>query len=276
MSLGAELLTSRYLSGTLLRGTGQVLYGETRDGKFALLDPDTAGELQATRLPAFVLSTEREATDGHIVMQEWDLSRVDSVGVPILWAHNSRGEVLGQWREAKVQSLDMLGRSLVARADFDLGLPMGAEKEGQVRRGYVRAVSIGWQRGDAVRRGELPKDDPRYRDPTEDDCGHPGEGLVMGTPKKPNRLMETSLVGVPADDGAYAIERAFARADDHLRSGAPMAGRSLDELLAAVAQHPAARAWIARLIGQEVDRRLAARSVHTPPAPRSGIARFKR
>lgn len=276
MSLGAELLTSRYLSGTLLRGTGQALYGETRDGKFALLDPETAGELQATRLPAFVLSTEREATDGHIVMQEWDLARIDSVGVPILWAHNSRGEVLGQWREAKVQTLDGLGRSLVARADFDLGLPLGAEKEGQVRRGYVRAVSIGWRRGAAVRRSELPKDDPRYRAPTEDDCGQPGEGLVMGTEAEPNRLMETSLVGVPADDGAYAIERAYHRADEHLRTGGPILGRNLDDILAAVGQHPGARAWITRLIGQEVDRRLAARSAHTPAETRSGIARFKR
>lgn len=265
MVLGAPLVTARLLSGTLLRGTGQLLVGHMRDGgRDVLLDPETGGELAANRLPAFVLSTEREATDGHIVMQEWDLSRVDTVGVPILWAHQSRGEVLGQWREPAVRDVEGLGRSLVARADFDKDLPLAAEKDGQVRRGYVRAVSIGWRRGAAVRRGELPKDDPRWREPVDDDCGQPGEGLVMGTPGEPNLLMETSLVPVAADDGAYAIERAFGRADEHLRSGAPLAGRSLDDILAAVAAHPGARAFISRMVAREVEARLATAA---PPQP---------
>ncbi len=96
----------------------------------------------------------------------------------------------------------------------------------------------------------------------------------MGTREEPNALMECSLVPVPADDGAYSVERAFARADDHLRSGAPIAGRSLDEILAAVGQHPGARAWLARMVSREVEARLAAVNVNPTPAPKRGIVNF--
>lgn len=259
------------MSGGLLRGTGLLLVDHTRDGGTVLLDPDTAGELAPSSLPAFVLSTEREATDGHIVMQEWDLSRAETVGIPILWAHQSRGTLLGQWRDLGVRTLPD-GRHLVGRSEFDLDLPEGKEREGQVRRGFARAVSIGWRRGAAVRRSELPKDDPRRREPLEDDCGQPAEGLVMGTTAEPNRLMEASLVPVPADDGAFAIERAFARADEALSRGTATGG-GLDDLLAAVANHGGARAFLSRLVAREVERRMA--TINQAPAPR-GIRCIRR
>lgn len=272
-SRAATLTVSRLLSGRPVYTSGRLLVDDTRETP-VLLDPDTGGELGEKRLPAFVLSTERSATDGHIVMQEWDLSRGDTVGIPILWAHNSRGDLLGQWRDLGVRSLDD-GRKLIGRADFDMGLPIAAEKAGQALRGYARSVSIGWQPGATTRRGELPKDHPHYAEAREDECGQPAEGLVMGTAAAPNRLFECSLVPVPADDGAFAIERSFQAAERAL-SGSLVApeARDLDTILAAVAGHPAARAWIRQQLRQLVDERFAALASPPAPAPRRGVVRF--
>ena len=275
---GMVLTTSRLLSGRPVYTSGRLLMDEAREAP-VLLDPDTGGELAKGRLPAFILSTEREATDGHIVRQHWDLSRADTVGIPILWAHDSRGDLLGQWREIATRTVDS-GPELIGRADFDMGLPIAAEKAGQVQRGFLRAVSIGWQPGDAVRRSDLPKDNPAYRDPSEDECGQPAEGLVMGTEASPNRLFETSLVPVPADDGAFNIERAFQAAERAMARGPNVAATAdLDVLIAAIGSNPAVRAFVNRLIRLEVEAQF--RAAATPPTPspsttqrKPGTARF--
>lgn len=282
-SRAAALRTSRFLSGGTIHTFGRLLSDE-RQGATVLLDPETGGELARERMPAFQLSTEGEASDGHIVRQLWDLSRADTVGIPILWGHQRRGDVLGQWRDLAVRDTGN-GPQLVARADFDMEHPLAAEKAGQVRRGYVRAVSIGWQAGEVVRRGELPEDDPRYRAPTDDECGQPSEGLVMGTEASPNVLMEASLVPVPADSGAYAIDRALARGSEFLERSRPLGVADLDSFLSAIATHPAARAWIDRQIRTAVDREVRAvleaerarvAPAEVPSLPRAGVARFRK
>lgn len=271
----ASLTTSRLLSGRPVYTSGRLLADDTRETP-VLLDPDTGDELAPERMPAFILSTEGEASDGHVVMQEWDLSRASTVGIPILWAHNAKGDVLGQWRDISVRSLDT-GRDLVGRADFDTAFPLAADRAGQVRRGYIRAVSIGWQPGATVRRSELPREHPRYAAPLEDECGMPAEGLVMGTPEQPNRLFETSLVPVPADAGAFNIERTIQAAERALAGSmtAPDT-RDLDAILAAVAGNPAARAWIMRHIDRLVSERMADLQPPAPksPARRPGTVRF--
>lgn len=266
-----SLTVARLLSGRPVYTSGRLLADYTREAP-VLLDPETGGALAATRLPAFILSTEREATDGNIVRQQWDLSRAATVGIPILWAHRAKDELLGQWREVTVRQMDD-GPKLIGRTDFDMDLPIAAEKAGQVRRGYVRAVSIGWGPGAVTRRGELPKDDPLYRAPEDGPCG-PEEGLIMGTPDQPNRLFETSLVPVPADDGAFAIERAIGRAERALGGmrvdGAPI---DLDAVLAAVAGNHAARAFLDTIIARHVERVFATRTAPAPSAPTVPTAR---
>lgn len=254
---------------------GRLMMDVTSTGTPTLIDPETAAELSADRLPAFVLSTEGEATDGNIVRAFWDLSRADTVGIPVLWAHQGRGEVLGQWRDLGVR--DMGGaKCLVGRTDMDMALPAGAEKMGQIRRGYVRGVSVGWQPGEVVRRGALDPGDKWYRKPIDGDCG-PEEGLVMGSETAPNVAMEGSLCGVPADPAAFATERqrvAAERAVDAIGRGShPRAiGMDLDALLATVAVNPGARAFLSRLIDERIahaQRADGARPSAPGPSPRT-------
>lgn len=253
MSLGTRAVVSRLLGGSAMHTAGMLLLCEQREAGAppVLLDPVTGGELKPDRPPVFRLSTERAATDGHIVMQEWDLSRASGVGIPVLWAHRSREDILGQWTDLKV--LDVGGeRVLVGSALMDVGIEEGAQALGQIRRGFIRATSIGWRPGAVTRRGDLPKDDPRYRDPMDDECGQPMEGLVMGSPDDPNRLFEASLVGVPADDGAYVTERVF-NAAERAAGSLGRHGDGYDALRARLAADPAARGFLTTLIRRELE-----------------------
>jgi len=81
---------SRLLQGRGYAITGSLLTDTSERGAVVLLDPTTGGELAAEADPAWVLSTPREATDGHIVQMHWDLSRgaQGGPGVPVLYNHN--------------------------------------------------------------------------------------------------------------------------------------------------------------------------------------------
>src|SRR5687767_6439243 len=98
-------VAARLLGGRPLPLLGRLLADTTRRGEYVALDPATGGELSdRDDRPAFVLSTEAEATDGHIVRQHWNLSRAGKVGIPVLWNHN-QDVLLGQWQELTVHSL---------------------------------------------------------------------------------------------------------------------------------------------------------------------------
>ena len=135
-----SLSTARLLQNRPLPLLGRLLTDPSR-AETVLLDPETGGELAENRLPAFVLSTEHEAEDRHILRQHWDLSRADGAGVPVLWNHDPDRH-LGQWRELAVTDLPGLGRVLVGRADLDPELPEAASKRSQIRRGYLSSVSV--------------------------------------------------------------------------------------------------------------------------------------
>lgn len=261
MDLRAHL-TALLLSGRPSPIVGRLLVGYTRDAQPALLDPSTGGEVsREDDRPAFVLSTEGEATDGHIVRQAWDLSRAAAggPGVPILWGHNPDA-LLGQWQDMqRIDDLELngvsLGPALVARAYLDPEDPEAQRRKGQIKRGILNATSMGWVPGETVRRSELDPADPLYRAPAEDDCGQPAEGLVMGSERGPNVAIEGSLVSTPAQATAVVTERLFQGAEraaaQLVRGQAPSTG-DLDRLLSLVARDPRALAWIRRIVQGEI------------------------
>jgi len=274
----SSLAVARLLQGNPLELQGRLLTDRREDGSLALLDPTTGNELRAEELPAFVLSTEGEATDGNILRQFWNLERANAAGVPVLWGHNP-DRLLGQWRSLEV--IDLNGeRVLVGRADLDLALPEGETRRRQIREGYLSAVSVRWTPGELVRRGELDESDPLYREPEDDWCDMPAEGYVMGSERSPNTLIECSLVTTPADPRAIVTARAQARAaasiDQALRGGPA----DLDRILPALGGDDRVRGWARNMLRAElaelltvdaadVESTLARLLGAAPPAPTS-------
>lgn len=197
-------------------------------------------------MPLFRLSTPGEATDGNIVLPYWDLSRADTCGIPVIWAHDQDEMHLGFWRD-----LQVVGQDLYGRCDLDPEDEFARQCLSKIKRDYIRGVSIGWMPGVMIRRSELPITSPYYRAPTEDECGMPGEGYAMGSPESPNTLMEASLCSVPAQAEAIAVQRAMAGAGRAsgaiLRNEAPSPG-DLDKLLASMAGDPRVRKWALGLV----------------------------
>lgn len=277
----ASAIRHRYLSGRSIPLVGRLMMGATTMGASVLLDPETGGELRAEALPAFIMSTEGEAGDGHILRQEWDLSRsadLGGVGIPVIWSHVAKGEnsrtIYGQWTGIGVRDID--GKKLCGRTNLDMDIENGREAMGQIRRGFLRAVSVGWNPGEVTRRGALEPSDLLYLPPVDDECGQPAEGLVMGSAASPNRLLEASLCAVPSDPAAYVTERTYAAAERFLdgigrATTSPRASMpaDIDALLLLVRDHPGARAWISREIRAIVSADRAPSPQSAPPVSRA-------
>lgn len=258
---------ARILAGRPVPLVGRLLASSTRAGEVVLLDPTSGGELAASDdRPAFVLSTEDEATDGHIVRQFWDLSRANGAGVPILWNHDAN-VLLGQWQDLAVADVDGK-RALVGRAYFDPDDELAQKRKGQVKRGILNATSVGWVPGESVRRGELDSADALYREPVDGMCG-PEEGLVMGTERTPNHLVEATLTPTPAQQQAVVIERLHRGGARDLDAALRGEAHDPDRLLAYLAHHPRVRAWLAAEIRRAVAAERAALPTPSPTAPRS-------
>jgi len=261
---------SRLLQGRGYAITGSLLTDTSERGAVVLLDPTTGGELAAEADPAWVLSTPREATDGHIVQMHWDLSRgaQGGPGVPVLYNHN-RDALAGQWRALAVAEVDTAsysGEALIGRSYLPGVTALGRDVAEQVRAGLLRSTSIGWIPGEQVRRSELDPLDPNWREAAEDECGMPAEGYVMGSEAAPNRLLEASLVTIPAQADAVSLEHAqrralddlgpILRADDATIEGAIRSG-SMDRLLFIAARDPRVTAYIQRAARAELSALLA-------------------
>lgn len=270
---------SRLLQGRGYAITGSLLTDTSERGAVVLLDPTTGGELAAEADPAWVLSTPREATDGHIVQMHWDLSRgaQGGPGVPVLYNHN-RDALAGQWRALAVAEVDTAsysGEALIGRSYLPGVTALGRDVAEQVRAGLLRSTSIGWIPGEKIRRSELDPLDPNWREAAEDECGMPAEGYVMGSEAAPNRLLEASLVTIPAQADAVSLEHAqrralddlgpLLRADDATIEGAIRSG-SMDRLLFIAARDPRVTAYIQRAARAELSALLAEAGDNNNPA----------
>ncbi len=270
---------SRLLQGRGYAITGSLLTDTSERGAVVLLDPITGGELAAEADPAWVLSTPREATDGHIVQMHWDLSRgaQGGPGVPVLYNHN-RDALAGQWRAlavADVETASYSGEALIGRSYLPGVTALGRDVAEQVRAGLLRSTSIGWIPGEKIRRSELDPLDPNWREAAEDECGMPAEGYVMGSEAAPNRLLEASLVTIPAQADAVSLEHAqrralddlgpLLRADDATIEGAIRSG-SMDRLLFIAARDPRVTAYIQRAARAELSALLAEAGDNNNPA----------
>lgn len=253
--------TALLLRGTPLPRLGRLLIAHRRDASQTpvLLDPDTGGELTGIGMPAFVLSTEEEATDGNIVRQHWDLSRAEEggPGIPVLWGHDP-DRLLGQWRQLQVLDLGAPTARLTARCDLDLGLPEAADRFRQIRALYLNACSIGWIPGSRTRRSELERGDPHWREPKDGYCGEAEEGYAMGSATEPNHLVECSLVSTPAQQSAVASERLHRgaeRAAGQIARGLVAEPADLDRLFAVLANDTRVTAWLERRVEEVLARR---------------------
>lgn len=223
-------LLDRHITARLLAGSPLPLAGRRVD--FGVLAEVGAPK----KLPRFVLSTAGEATDNHIIRQEhWDTSRAAGVGIPCLVNHEHE-RLIGQW-----QDFGLVEGSLQGSVAFDSVDEEAQRWAGFVDRGMVRSVSAGWIPGEMVRRSDLPKDDPLYRAPADDECGQPAEGYVMGSAARKNRLCEVSLAPVPADDGAHVVSRLHGRAANAL-------GGDIDALLALLGDNPAVQRHLEKIV----------------------------
>lgn len=113
---------------------------------FRSSDADSEGPIR------FIASTEGLARDGLIIdSAAWDLENYRKNPV-VLWVHDYRGNTLPIGR-AEVSIAD--GR-LICDIDFDADDPFAAQVERKYRRGYLHAVSVGWDTHELDRSGDSP------------------------------------------------------------------------------------------------------------------------
>lgn len=126
----------------------------------------------------FVASTEDIARDGGIIMAEgWQLDAYRENPV-FLWAHDYTTLPLGK----TMVSVD--GGRLIADVIFDQADEFARQVEGKYQRGFLNAVSVGWNTLEYADARALP------------------EGAAWMSLK--HELLDVSAVPVPADPGALA------------------------------------------------------------------------
>lgn len=282
MSLMSRHALALLAAGQPLPLAGRLLLDEVQ-GREVAVDAATGNEVSPVE-GTWVLSDEGEASDGNLVMQEWDLTRANRAGIHVLWHHTRDPLVgaaaLGRWMDLTVRTgvPDTVGRCLTGKIEWAETVPAGAAHiRAQVEQKMLRGVSIGWIPGAMTPRGQLDPADPRYREPVDEGCG-PEEGFVMGSPEEPNELVETSLTSVIAQPRAYARARlgeGASRAVEALRAGHDPRGGDLERLLALVADHPRVQRFLAareeRLIARiRAELGMPAPSTNTLPWQRKG------
>lgn len=134
----------------------------------------------------FIASTNSSDRYGDIVDNEsWLLDSYKKNGVILL---NHRQDMLPIGRAKSVEVID---GQLEVDVEFDLGDELGAEVARKVERGFMSAVSVGFQPRKQIARSELPTDHVAYTK---------GSGMYF----QENELLEISVVTIPANADAVA------------------------------------------------------------------------
>ena len=150
---------------------------------------------EPVKVYTFVASTEQPARDDHILLQNWDLTNYAANPV-ILYGHD-HDVVVGRGSNLRVATGPNGARALLVDVELDEGNPdvLIQRIVHQVKRDFLRSVSVSWITNSAKRRSSYPSDSPFYE---EDSWGY-----VIGE-EKPSELLEISIASVPSDANALA------------------------------------------------------------------------
>ena len=142
-----------------------------------------------------IASAPTEDRMDDIVEAPWKLYRFMANPV-IQWAHRYDIPPVGRATSVTVED-----GVLLATIEFDESEenPLGRTVASQMRRGFLNAVSVGFNPGEAIDRRSFADDDPRHND----------RGYVF----RGNELLEISVVPIPANPEALALRSAVSSMD---------------------------------------------------------------
>ena len=143
----------------------------------------TTGEDGITTVTASTPASDRY---GDVVSSPWQLEKYKANPV-VVWSHDYSLPPVGRALEVTME-----GPNLVAKIQWDdsENNPLGKTVAHQFRTGFLSAVSVGFQPGEAVRRNALDESHPYYAE--------------RGSLFRDNELLEISAVPIPANPEALA------------------------------------------------------------------------
>ena len=131
---------------------------------------------------SYIASTDAVDRYGDVVSQNWDLESYKSNPI-VLWNHDQMAPPI-----AKATKVEIVNGQLVIDVQFDMDDPHAAMIARKAEKGFINAVSVGFQPLEMTQRSELPKDHKAYGP----------EGVFYQL----SELLELSVVTVPANGQA--------------------------------------------------------------------------
>ena len=146
---------------------------------------------------SFVASTAAVDRYGDVAVQNWELESYKDNPV-VLFNHDQQSLPIGKG-DVRIEN-----EQLMIDVEFDMDDPTAAEIARKAKSGFLNAVSVGFQPLEFVPRNELPGDHE-----------HKGD---MGNLYTKSELLEVSIVTIPAQPEAVAVQRsAFSDFTDVLK-----------------------------------------------------------
>ena len=143
----------------------------------------TTGDDGITTVTASTPTSDRY---GDVVSAPWALDRYRANPV-VVWAHDYSTPPVGRAVDVRLE-----GPNLIAKIQWDdsPSNPLGQTVAHQFRSGFLSAVSVGFQPGQAVKRSSLDPEHPHHAE--------------RGNVYRDNELLEISAVPIPANPDALA------------------------------------------------------------------------